>query len=373
MQKKEISEIKKLFTENNCSITRICGCYVDGEKNKKAQVQQAFLSLPEDEIGKYFEILRKTLSGTLGKNLHMLEFPIDMEQEGKPQNMLLRLRNSQLKDTELLDQFYADVIDSFEFDGNYLILVIHDIYDIPGKSSDGKTMEDASEDVYEYIMVCICPVKLSKPGLSYETQENAFHNRIRDWVVGVPETGILFPAFNDRMADIHNVLYYSKDMKDLREKFVDAILGCPLPAAPVTQKETFHQLVKNVLGNDGNMEIIKEIQENVIEMIDERDGVPLVLDRKNIKNIFSASGISEERMQTFDRNFDLIVGPDAEFYAGNIVNKRVHEIKSPGVHIEIDSDYVDRLSTKVIDGKEVLVIDICETIEVNGIPVKCTN
>lgn len=34
MTKQEISEIKKLFTPKNCSITRICGCYVDGEKIK---------------------------------------------------------------------------------------------------------------------------------------------------------------------------------------------------------------------------------------------------------------------------------------------------------------------------------------------------
>ena len=50
MNKKEISEIKKQFTPNNCAITRICGCYVDGEKNKKTKLKEAFLSLSEEEI-----------------------------------------------------------------------------------------------------------------------------------------------------------------------------------------------------------------------------------------------------------------------------------------------------------------------------------
>ena len=69
MRKQEISEIKKLFTPGNCSITRICGCYVECGENKKTEWNQAFLALPEDELYKYFEILRKSLSGTLGKNL----------------------------------------------------------------------------------------------------------------------------------------------------------------------------------------------------------------------------------------------------------------------------------------------------------------
>ena len=82
MTKQEISEIKKLLTPRNCSITRICGCYVDGEKNKKALFGQAFLALPEEEMFKYFEILRKALSGTLGKNLLNLEFPLSGEWMG---------------------------------------------------------------------------------------------------------------------------------------------------------------------------------------------------------------------------------------------------------------------------------------------------
>ena len=52
MIKKEIAEIKRQFTPANCSISRICGCYVDGEKNKKADFKEAFLSLPEEDMFK---------------------------------------------------------------------------------------------------------------------------------------------------------------------------------------------------------------------------------------------------------------------------------------------------------------------------------
>lgn len=98
MNKKEVSEIKKQFTPDNCAITRICGCYVDGEKNKKTQLKEAFLSLPEEEIFKYFELFRKTLSGTIGKNLLNMEFPLSAENAGGTQDFLLKLRASQLTD-----------------------------------------------------------------------------------------------------------------------------------------------------------------------------------------------------------------------------------------------------------------------------------
>lgn len=209
MTKQEISEIKKLFTPKNCSITRICGCYVDGEKNKKTELKQAFLALPEEEMFKYFEILRKSLSGTIGKNLLNLEFPLKSETEGGTQEFLLRLRDSRLKDDALLEQFYDRIIESYEYVGNYLILLIHDAYDVPGRTRDGIEMEDASDEVYDYILTCICPVDLSKPGLSYNAVENTFQNRIRDWVVGMPDAAFLFPAFNDRSTDLHSTLYLS--------------------------------------------------------------------------------------------------------------------------------------------------------------------
>ena len=269
MTKQEISEIKKLLTQRNCSITRICGCYVDGEKNKKAELKQAFLALPEEEMFKYFEILRKSLSGTLGKNLLTLEFPLASEETGGAQEFLLRLRDSKLKDDALLEEFYDKIISTYEYVGNYLILLVHDVYDVPGKTSDGLDMEDASDEVYEYILACICPVELSKPGLSYNAVENTFHNRIRDWVVSLPETGFLFPAFNDRCADIHSTLYYTKDAEDLKSGFVDTLLSCPLPLTAGDQKETFQTLIEETLGETCDIEVIKNIHDKLTEMVEE--------------------------------------------------------------------------------------------------------
>ncbi|MDE5590958.1 MAG: DUF4317 domain-containing protein [Acetatifactor sp.] len=372
MTKQDISEIKKLLTQKNCSITRICGCYVDGEKNKKTELKQAFLALPEEEMFKYFEILRKTLSGTLGKNLLTLEFPLNSEAEGGTQEFLLRLRDSKLKDDALLEEFYDRIIANYEFVGNYLILVVHDVYDVPGRTRDGIEMEDASDEIYEYLLTCICPVELSKPGLSYDAAENTFRNRIRDWVVGLPDAGFLFPAFTDRSCDLHSTLYYSKDSEELKDGFVSEILGCPLPLSAGIQKETFQTLIEETLGEDCDIEIVKNIHDKLAEMAEEHkeEPEPLVLDRKEVKTILADSGVSNEKLEAFDMRYDETAGETGSLLASNVMNTRTFEVKTPDVVIKVSPDRTDLIETRSIGGQQCLVIRLDGGVVVNGITVR---
>lgn len=372
MIKSEINEIKRLFTPSNCSITRICGCYVDGEKNKKTEFKDAFLSLPEEEIFKYFELLRKTLSGSIGKNLLDLDFPLAAEESGGTQEFLLRLRNSKLKDDTLLEEFYDKIISSYEFVGNYLILLIHDAYDVPGKTSDGLTMEDASDTVYEYLLCCICPVVLSKPGLSYDAQANEFHNRNRDWVVNMPETGFLFPAFLDRCTDIHSTLYYSKNTEELHSEFVEQILGCSLPLSAGGQKETFQAIIEETLGEECEYEVIKSIHENLTEMIEEHKEIPepLVLNKHEVKTLLEKSGVEDEKLTDFEKLYDAAAGEDTALMVSNVANTRTFEVKTPDVVVKVNPERADLVNTMVVEGKPCLVIEISDQVEVNGISVK---
>lgn len=372
MTKQEISEIKKLFTPKNCSITRICGCYVDGEKNKKTELKQAFLALPEEEMFKYFEILRKSLSGTIGKNLLNLEFPLKSETEGGTQEFLLRLRDSRLKDDALLEQFYDRIIESYEYVGNYLILLIHDAYDVPGRTRDGIEMEDASDEVYEYILACICPVDLSQTGLSYNAKENTFQNRLRDWVVGMPDTAFLFPAFNDRSADIHSVLYYSRDTKELKEEFISKMLGCQLPMSAECQKEAFHALVEEVLGEACSVESVKNIHEKLTKTVQKQENneEPMVLGGEEVKTVFASSGVSNDKMEIFDQCFDEIIGRDTKLLMNNIYSGHNFEVKTQDAVIRVNAGRTDLIKVKEIDGRQQLVIDLQGPAEVNGVEVR---
>ncbi|MDE6890613.1 MAG: DUF4317 domain-containing protein [Lachnospiraceae bacterium] len=372
MIKQEVNEIKRLYTPNRCSITRICGCYVDGEKNKKTEFKEAFLSLPEEEIFKYFELLRKTLSGSIGKNLLDLEFPLAAEETGGTQEFLLRLRDSKLKDDTLLSEFYDKVIGNYEYVGNYLILLIHDAYDVPGKTTDGLTMDDASDTVYEYIMCCVCPVNLSKPGLSYNAEANEFHNRIRDWIVEMPQIGFLFPSFNDRGSDIHGTLYYTKNPEEAHPEFVDSILGAVLPLSAANQKETFHSLIEETLGDDAEYEVVKSIHENLTEMIDEHKEIPepLALDKQQVKRLLEKSGVAEEKLEDFEQIYDAAAGEKTALLVDNVANTRTFEVKTPDVVVKVNPERTSLVTTRTLDGKPCLVIELDQSVEVNGIAVR---
>ena len=292
MTKKEVLEIRHQFAQATCSIDKICGCYVDGDRSKIATMKEAFLSLPEEEAFKYFEIFKKNLSGSIGKNLITMPFPTDSEFDGGTQEFLLKLRNSKLEDDELIDQFYDKVIENYDYTGNYLILLIHDTYDVPGKTTDGLTMDDASDEIYEYIMCCICHVNLSKAGLSYFDSENTFHNRIRDWIVDVPDIGFLFPAFIDRTADIHNVLYYTKKPEEIHEEFIRYILGTGMPVTAGNQKEAFQTIITK------DVEPAQRALLNIVRMH---------CGQGNHSNVIEQSAVMGGSMRTFDKGVRQLI------------------------------------------------------------------
>ena len=373
MNKKEVSEIKKLFTPAGCAITRICGCYVDAEKEKRTELKEAFLSLPEEEAFKYFTIFRGAMSGTLGKNLINMEFPLHTEAEGGTQEFLLRLRDSELKDDALLEEFYDKVIANYDYGENYYIILIHCAYDIPAKSTDGIEMFDASDYVYSFIQCSVCPVKLSKAGLSYNPMTNAIENRNRDWLVEAPDLGFLFPAFNDRNTDLHSLLYYSKNPEELSTQLIDEVLGCTIPLSAKSQKETFQAIVEETLGENCDFETVKNIHESLSEMLEERkeDPEPLTLDKYQVKRLLENNGADPEKLQELDTIYPTDEkSREASFVATNVVSTRGFEIKTPDVSIKVAPDKTYLVQTKMVEGRSWIVIEVNEHVEINGISVK---
>jgi len=372
MIKSELSEIKKLYTPKNCSVTRIAGCYVDGDKNKKATFIKTFNSLPEEETYKYFDIFRKALSGTVGKSALTLDITNEAEKEGGQQDFLLKIRDSALQDEELLDDYYNRIISSLEYVGNYLILVAHDVYDIPQKTRDGSINEDASEDIYNYIFTVICPVDLTDAGLAFDPKTNEFHDRKRDWIVKLPMLGYLFPAFNDRNADIHSVMYYSKDSENLNEQFIELMLGAGEPMSAVSQKETFEAIVEETLGDECRFESVKNIHEEMSRMIadNKEQLLPLTMEKHDIRNLLEAGGTSNEKMDTFNDKYEKISPEDRPLMMSNVFNSRSFDVRTPDVVVKVKPDRTDLVNEKSVDGKDCLVIELNGEVVVNGINVR---
>lgn len=372
MNKKEVLEIRKQFTFQNCAITRICGCYVDGDKEKRLEFKDAFLSLPEEEGFKYFDIFKRTLSGTIGKNLINMGFPLEQELNGGTQEFLLQLRQSRLTDDILLEEFYDKVIEHYDFAEHYLILLIHAAYDVPGKSSDGLEMFDASDSVYDHILCSICPVGLSKAGLCYNAEHNSIEDRIRDWVVGDPISGFLFPAFHDRGSDVHSILYYSKKPEELQETFVEQVLGCTQIMSAKVQKESFQSVLSDTLGDDCEYTVIRNIHENLNTLIEENKEAetPLELGRQEVRRLLTLSGVAEEKLEHFDRDFEETVGEKTSLLASNLTNTKKFNITTPDIVINVNPERTDLVDVQMINGRKCLVIPVDDQVEVNGMEVK---
>ena len=375
MNKKEVLEIRKQFRPENCAITRICGCYVDHEKEKKLEMKEAFLSLPEEETFKYFDIFKKTLSGSIGKNLLDMEFPLAQEAKGGTQEFLLRLRNSRLTDEDLIEEFYDKVIEAFGFNENYYIILVHAAYDIPGKTSDGFTMEDASDEVYEFILCSLCPVGLSAPGLSYNSEKNSIEDRMRDWVVSMPVSGFLFPTFSDRSTDIHHVLYYAKKSKEIYPELIEDVLGAQIPMTAEMQKEAFHTLIAETLGDSCEYEVVKGIHEQLHEVIEEHaeDVEPLELTKVDIQKMFEKSGVSSDCMKSFESAYNHAVENNVSLLAENLTDTKKMEVALPDVVIKVKPERTDLVETRVIDGRKYFVIPADGSVEVNGMDVRVKN
>ena len=283
----------------------------------------------------------------------------------------MKLRESKLKDDALTEAFFDKVIENYDYAENYYIILIHAVYDIPGKASDGQEMFDASDEIYDHILCSICPVNLTKAGLCYNAETNNIEDRIRDWIVEMPDLGFLFPVFNDRSTDIHGVLYYTKNAEQLRSSFVDEILGCTTPLSAGGQRDSFNALVEETLGDDCAYDTVMNIHEKLNEWVESQKDSPepAVLTKPEVKRLFEECGIEEEKLETFDQCYEATAGENASLMAANITNTRRMEIKTPDVVIHVDPDRAELVETRVIDGRRCLVIPMECDVEINGIHV----
>lgn len=318
MRKKDILELKRRFKKEQCTFTKMCGCYVNGEKHSILKFRESFLNLDEDDYFKYSEIAKKVLSGTIGNNILELNFPVNEDFINERQISLMQLKNSHLKDDALLDNFYDLIIDNYDYTGNFLILFFHDAYDVITKTKDNVKI-DESEEVYEYVLCAICPVSLSEPGLRYFEEQNKIKARIRDWVVEPPTNGFVFPAFIDRSSDVNSIMYYTKNAKDTHTELMENALGCPSKQTATVQKETFQSIIKDSFSSDENKadKIFMDIQENLSAMIeeynalnDDTDCEPISLTKKDIQNLLIESEIPEEIATKIENSYVENFGDD---------------------------------------------------------------
>ena len=373
MNEKEIAELRRRYKPDKSNISHIRGCYVNETGEIVSEFNQSLALTAQEETEKLLAILKKSLSGTLGKNLIDISFETKQVVDGEEHALLMALRDSKLGDDEAVQALYRRILNSVMIEGSYMILLAHDTHDVPFRSRDGERMEDASTDVFSYILCAICPVKLTKPALSYYVYENEFHSLQTDWIVSSPEIGFMFPAFDDRCSNIYGALYYTRDITKNQSDFVDALFRAPLPMPAAAQKDAFEAILGEALAEDCSCEVVQAVHEHLCERIEEHkanhEEEPLVVTKEEVKTVLDACGVPETRVAAFGRKYDEEFGEEAALSPRNLVDTAKLEVRTPDVVIRVSPERGDLVETRVIDGVKYILIRADESVEVNGVDV----
>ena len=373
MNEKEIAELRRRFRADHSNITAVRGCYVNEKREVVAEFRQSMTMCSREESEQILALLKKSLSGTLGKNLAEIEFETQQVVSGEEHALVMALRKSGLDDDDAVHEFFRRTIEATNMEGNYLILLAHDNYDVPYRSKDGESEGRDSEEVFSYIVCSLCPIKLTKPQLGFHVNENRFCNIAADWVVSAPELGFLFPAFDDRATNIYSALYYTKDLAENHGEFVDAIFKCPVPMPAAAQRESFGAVLSESVAEDCSFDVVHAVHEQMSGMIadhrENRDIEPLKLSKTQVKELLETCGVADERVSRFEERYDDTFGEDTTLSPAALVGAKQLELTTPDVVIRVNPERADLVKTEVIDGRRYILIRADEGVELNGVPI----
>lgn len=374
MNQKELGELRRRFRPDKNTITHVYGCFVNANKDIIAEIEESLNYMTPEEVEKYLGLLKRAMSGTLGRNLIGIEFSTHQVMEGEEHKLLSMLRSSKLQDTATRQAFYQKVIQSLDLGGsNYLILLAHDAYDVPFRGKDDELHEEESTEVFQYIVCAVCPVKDCKLELGWFPGEKEFRSYVVSQIVSAPELGFVFPAFDDRSANIYNALFYTRSADVIHQEFIDAVFHTEPPMSVAEQKEAFHTALSEALEDACSMEVVQAVHEQLREKITEhkesKNPEPLTVTAAQIGDMLRECGVPTAQTEVFEEKCETQFGMDAPLKPANLIDTKKFEIKTSEVTISVDPASSHLLETRVIDGRKYLMIPVDAGIEVNGLAV----
>ena len=374
MNQREVSELRRRWRPEKSAAGRIYGCFVNSGRQIVSDLEESLGLMTQEEAETYLELLKKTLSGTLGKNLIDIVFSTRQVADSEEHRLLSDLRSSGLKDRQIRNAFYQKVIDSLDMNGeNYLILMACDAYDVPHRSKDDELQPDASDEVFTYFLCCVCPVKAGRAALGYFPGDNEFHYTAGQ-VVSPPELGFLFPAFDNRSANIYNALFYSRKPDELHQEFIDAVFHTEPPMSSGEQREAFQEALSQALEEVCSVDVARTVHERLAERIvrhkETRDPEPLAVTAGDIGTILQDCGVSEARVDAFRENCDEKFGENTALSPANLIDAGKFQLRTSLATVSVDPGCSYLVETRVIDGRKYILIPAEEDMEINGLPVR---
>ena len=370
MNQKELSELKRRFRPDRSAIQRIYGCFVNGNKEIVSYLDEAMGRMPEEESAQYLGFLKKTLSGAPGRQLIDIVFSTQQVADSPEHRLLSALRGTQLKDARVREEFYQKVIESLELEGNYLILLAHDAYDVPRRGRDDAPQGE-SDSVFSYIVCCVCPVKERRAELGYFPGDNEFHSQ-GGQVVAPPELGFLFPAFDNRAANLYNALFYARKADELHQEFIDALFHTEPPMSAAEQREAFQTALADGLGEGCTVEVVQAIHERLLDRItrhkETKDPEPLEVTAQDVAAILRDCGTAEEKIDAFQSRCRELLG-DRVLNPANLIDPKRFEVKTQNACVSVAPEQSYLVELRELDGRTYLLLPAGGGLEINGFPL----
>ena len=350
MEKSDIKEIRKQVKAKDPIIDWIYGLYVSSENEVVCESLNRFRDLEEAAQFRYQNLFAKTLSPRTGRDA----FSVRLKAQAGD---LLYLREEK-KNKEDFGDFRDQLLENYVHTDPYYATVTRLIYDVPTKGKDMATLED-SDYVYEALLVSICPAKLSAAALGL--QDDIITELDRRWIVGNPKTGFLYPAFSDRTEDRNELLVHSvsPDTEDYLKAWFE-IEEEGQPVGMKAQKDLFADFLgrMNVTVEDAAL-----MQEAVVNKAAEEETGD-TMTAPELKRLASYVGINTD---AFDETYDEVIG-DVPLAKDALVEKYV-TVKTDAATLKLPTEKAQLIETRVIDGREYILIPADGAIEVNGTPV----
>ncbi len=296
MNQRELNELRRRFKPDRTAISKVYGCYVSSSRQIISYVDAPLGLLSQEEQEMYLNLLKKSLSGALGRNLIDIEFSTRQVADSDEHRLLQTLRQTELQDPNALP----------------------------------------------------------------------------------PALGFLFPAFDDRSANIYNALFYSKDTAQLHQEVIDAVFCIQnAPMSPQEQQNVFTSALTETLEKDCSYDVVQAVHEQlrgrIQEHKDSRDPEPLTLSVREVGDVLTGSGVPEEKAEAFQEACRRQYGQDAALNPRNIIEAGKFQITTPEVKITVPPEYSYMVETRIIDGRRFILIPADDGVEVNGIPVTIPN
>ena len=372
MNKKEVSEIKKNLSDDSgfFTINSVLTAFIDTDKKVRVCKVRPYTEILSDELDIIRDTLKKVLSTSVGKSFIEYQIPNEQYDQDGIQPLLYNLVKEKFQDDELVEKFVNRVAQNIDYTPSFAIISAHCTYTVRVKNKNNDFNEDNTLD-YNFMLTAFCQAELSDMGLVFSQDELSKKDNTEFVVSKSANDGFLYPTFSDRSPDVNAIMYYTKTYKKPNLSIIEDILGCEFIMSAQSEKAEFQNILKTVVGDDLNYNVITSVNDKIKEIIDfnKNDTETTTIDKSRLKNILHEVGVDNEKLLALDTVYETSMDKNS-FTASNIVDTKT-VISTPEITVNISQEGVQKIHTSNINGRRCIVIDVDDpSVEINGLPTK---